>query len=532
MKKIIALVVFLFSMSADAQITFQRLYYGHNGVFLMTEFNDVTPTSDGGYIACGTVAGTGFNDYIIVKLDIDGQVIWARRLGISNEVETGYKTGEAIGGGYYLLGTIGTNNYNMKINFIRLDTLGNILSNKIYYKGGGGIDSLSLGGSPSVRQKSTGEFIISCSVDHVTGRYYLLIKTDVWGNIIWSTGYGEAISSGYYSTDVEITPDGGYIALGYTPNSGIYIVKTDDGGNVHWAKKYSVSNPAYISAFSISNSSDTSYIISGYFLANNIGSSFLMKIDTSGNFRWAKKYTGPKQMSQIASVQQASDGGIVMVTDMYSTTTDDHPLILKTNSAGMFQWAKYYSLSYNSFVGCFVSVKKTPDDGFIIGTWAFSPTSSNHRGYLIKSDSLGNSGCFETTVTLNDSNIIINETNASYTVSLGTSDTIIFPSQNISVPYTYSCSTATVIGIMEFEMERTDLFLFPNPATNQLTIGSSKFKVQSVGVYDVLGQKRLTLNPSPNGEGLSMDVTSLDAGIYFVKVKGEKEERVAKFVKE
>jgi hypothetical protein len=74
--------------------------------------------------------------------------------------------------------------------------------------------------------------------------------------------------------------------------------------------------------------------------------------------------------------------------------------------------------------------------------------------------------------------------------------------------------------------------LFPNPATNEIRIESSKFKVQSVEVYDVMG--RLTLNPSPKGEGLrvEVDVSKLSPGIYFVKVKGEKEERVGKFVKQ
>jgi len=46
------------------------------------------------------------------------------------------------------------------------------------------------------------------------------------------------------------------------------------------------------------------------------------------------------------------------------------------------------------------------------------------------------------------------------------------------------------------------------------------------------GEKCLTLNPSPKGEGLRLDVSSLASGIYFVKVRGEKEERVGKFVKQ
>ena len=34
------------------------------------------------------------------------------------------------------------------------------------------------------------------------------------------------------------------------------------------------------------------------------------------------------------------------------------------------------------------------------------------------------------------------------------------------------------------------------------------------------------------GEGVSIDISALSPGIYFVKVRGEKEERVARFVKQ
>ncbi|MBK5286778.1 MAG: T9SS type A sorting domain-containing protein, partial [Bacteroidia bacterium] len=68
-------------------------------------------------------------------------------------------------------------------------------------------------------------------------------------------------------------------------------------------------------------------------------------------------------------------------------------------------------------------------------------------------------------------------------------------------------------------------------------------------VWDVMGRrmKDLTPGPSPLGEGSAslpatangsqhwqagIDVSELKSGIYFVKVRGEKEERVGKFVKE
>ncbi|MBK5284123.1 MAG: T9SS type A sorting domain-containing protein, partial [Bacteroidia bacterium] len=79
-----------------------------------------------------------------------------------------------------------------------------------------------------------------------------------------------------------------------------------------------------------------------------------------------------------------------------------------------------------------------------------------------------------------------------------------------------------------------EVLIYPNPATNKIIVQSLKFNVERVEVYDVVGRKvkALTPNPSPHGEGrASIDVSELSPGIYFVKVKGEKEFVVRKFVK-
>ncbi|HLG35600.1 MAG TPA: T9SS type A sorting domain-containing protein [Bacteroidia bacterium] len=88
-----------------------------------------------------------------------------------------------------------------------------------------------------------------------------------------------------------------------------------------------------------------------------------------------------------------------------------------------------------------------------------------------------------------------------------------------------------ITGIEENNFQESVL-IYPNPATNELRVQSSKFNVESVEVYDVVGERCLTLTLS-KGEGpASINVSKLAPGIYFVKVRWEKEERVAKFVKQ
>jgi hypothetical protein len=73
--------------------------------------------------------------------------------------------------------------------------------------------------------------------------------------------------------------------------------------------------------------------------------------------------------------------------------------------------------------------------------------------------------------------------------------------------------------------------LFPNPATSAFNVESSKSKVESVEVYDVVGMKCFT-PPLSKGKGMYVDVSSLSAGIYLVRVKTEYGSVTKKLIKQ
>jgi len=82
--------------------------------------------------------------------------------------------------------------------------------------------------------------------------------------------------------------------------------------------------------------------------------------------------------------------------------------------------------------------------------------------------------------------------------------------------------------------ERND-FLYPNPATGEVTIDLSnhtlKGMIERVRVYDVKGMCVITSPPAPlhSGEGskVRLDVSHLPPGVYFVQIGS----RVQRFVK-
>ena len=75
----------------------------------------------------------------------------------------------------------------------------------------------------------------------------------------------------------------------------------------------------------------------------------------------------------------------------------------------------------------------------------------------------------------------------------------------------------------------TDFNVYPNPVNDILYIETST-QIQSIEVYDVYGRHQVTETPSHQGD-LSVDVSDLNNGIYFVKIKSEEGHIVKRFVK-
>jgi hypothetical protein len=74
--------------------------------------------------------------------------------------------------------------------------------------------------------------------------------------------------------------------------------------------------------------------------------------------------------------------------------------------------------------------------------------------------------------------------------------------------------------------------VFPSPAINQVEIRNPKFEIRSIELYNVLGENIFSELVTGNPKQVTISVAGFPSGIYFVKVRGEKEESVAKFVKQ
>jgi len=87
-------------------------------------------------------------------------------------------------------------------------------------------------------------------------------------------------------------------------------------------------------------------------------------------------------------------------------------------------------------------------------------------------------------------------------------------------------------AIPEQELIRA-IRIYPNPATNKLTIDNSKFAngIILMALYDISG-RRVDCKPKSKGQTMEIDVSDLKNGIYFVKIYSDNNfVNVLKFVK-
>jgi TolB-like protein len=294
----------------------------------------VQQTPDGGYIVGGRISPVtaAIDDVLLIKTDANGNIIWAKTYGGSNDEDV-FSFQQTSDGGYIVVGhtnSFGAGNFDFFLT--KTDANGNLQWAKTY----GGTSGEE---AYSVQQTSDGGYIVAGATSSFgAGSFdFLLIKTDANGNIIWAKTYGGTSGDKAYS--VQQTSDGGYIVAGATSSFGaggldFLLIKTDANGNIIWAKTYGGSNDEDV--FSFQQTSDGGYIVVGH--TNSFGAGnfdiFLIKTDANGNLQWAKTYGGTSY-DYAYSVQQTSDGGYIVAgaTSSFGAGSFDF-LLIKTDANG------------------------------------------------------------------------------------------------------------------------------------------------------------------------------------------------------
>ena len=188
------------------------------------------------------------------------------------------------------------------------------------------------------------------------------------------------------------TSNGDFVISGRTFSSQInfsepYLLRIDTAGNLKWAKTFS--GTGSFGAGTVVETRDSGFAVIGigqYTLGNNV-KMFLIRTDKNGDTLWTKSYGGGLT-NYIVDLIQTSDGGFVMTgyTNSY-LPSGFNMYVIKIDSIGSYVWKRTFG-GHSSDFG--TAVKETADHGFIVtgNTGSFSCWITD--AYLVKLNSSGN----------------------------------------------------------------------------------------------------------------------------------------------
>lgn len=207
----------------------------------------------------------------------------------------------------------------------------------------------------------------------VNGDFYVS-KLDAAGNYIWAKQIGSAGASsiktdaagnvfvtGSFQGTTDLDPGAGTFPVTSVGIQDIFLLKLDPNGNFIWGAAMGSNNNDYGNAIALDAASNA-YVVGTYsstvdfdpgvgvsnLTSPSGASSFILKLDNTGNFIWAKTFQGGTNAIAI-------DAAGIYMTGSYNGTVDFDPgagvfnatsnggsdvFISKLDASGNFVWAK------------------------------------------------------------------------------------------------------------------------------------------------------------------------------------------------
>lgn len=391
-----------------------------------------------------TLTSYGFQDAFILKLDANGDYLWAKQIGGSTD--------------------------NDQCNAITTDATGNVYTTGIFF---GNADFDTSASTFTLQSNGQNDVFIS--------------KFDSNGNLNWAKSFGsggsetssaicidannKVLSTGYYSQTTDFDPDGGVTNLSNSGGDDVYIHKMG----------FCTVSPNAPSNTTVSNNQ---------FICDN--HSTVLSANSLGTINW---YSSPTSSIVISS-------GTNFTTNVLG--------------AGTYS---FYAEAYT----CTTSATRAEITVTVNALPNISAISNNTLLCVGQSATLTASGAntYTWSTTENTNNIAVSPTiQTTYTV-IGTD---VNGCSNSSI-VTQSVSLCT--GITQL-INESSVSVFPNPFNDVITIRNS-FGNYSITIVDVLGKVVIELMSS--AQETSIDLSYLNQGFYQLIVKGDSKSYTQKIIK-
>ncbi|MBA3683048.1 MAG: SBBP repeat-containing protein [Bacteroidetes bacterium] len=494
-----------------------------------------------------------YPDCFISKLDAAGNFLWAKQIG-GPLPDGGSSITVDVSGNIYITGEFsGTADFDPNAGTYTLTSLG-------------GSDIFILKLDPG------GNFLWAKQMDGVLDEYGTTISIDAAGNIY---------TKGTFQGTVDFDPGVGTYTLAADGSDDVFISKLNSFGNFVWAAQ--LGGNSYYSGISIAVDALGNVYTTGSFYgiadfdpgpavfnltcSINYNDIFISKINSSGNFIWAKqiggKYFDDGQSLALDAMNNVYitgnfsdtvdfDPGIGITNLIDTTYGSDDIFVLKLNSSGNFIWVRQMGgTSYSEGASIATDVNgNSYTTGNFKGVADFDPSANNfyltsfggnsdvfiskldNAGNFLWAQQLGgNADEFANAITIDPSGDIY-----SVGVFYGTTDfdpglsVINLNSFGQGDVYVHKLSQSSV-GIVERRFA-IDINLYPNPCKDILHFKIRDYdlenKLYNIQIINCNGQLMYEDNLFYNGDQTAFNIGNLPNGIYILNLKDNNSRTISK----
>ena len=297
-------------------------------------------------------------------------------------------------------------------------------------------------------------------------------------------------------------------------NSDVYVIRTDSNGQVLWQKTFG--GALNDIGHAIAETADGGFVIAGETESFSVSNRdiYLVRLNADGELQWSFTYGGMDyEAGNAISLRENGDIAIAGYTRGEGAGAEDF-LLLLTDDQGTMKWARTYGGPEDETAKEIISLA---DKGFLITGYARSFSAGGLDVYLVRTDSIGISGCDQEVENFNARNITSAQGAPVSEVSFGTvvkERPTLTGSTNTSV-----ANACKVLNTVSGESMEEPFTIYPNPAHDVLLIKSSSPLFAgscTISLFDPYG-RRLVHIPLESGDE-TIDLPILPPGMYVVAI--------------
>lgn len=493
------------------------------------------------------LAANGECDIFIQKLDKDGNFLWAKSIG-----GVGWDKGLSVDtdseNNIYITGT-----FSGYVDFDPGD-------DSYFLDGGCGGDAFIL------KLEASGEFVW---VKHIAGSVSE-------ANCIYIDDDSYILLTGEFYGTVDFDPGlANYQLTGVISSYDAFAAKYDMEGNFIWAKSFAGSGSQIGTSLSV-DKNDNVYIVGNFadtvdfdpgaeifeLISNGQYDVFILKLDASGNFKWANSM-GASDYDKINAIAIDNQNN-VLITGSFMETVDFDPsesemnvtaqgykdiFVQKLDSEGNMIWLKIignpgYAYSHSI---CLDGSDNLYISGAFSVTTDFDPGSETHYRnnngfedtFILKLDQQGNFVWVESFGgSHHDEGLCVKVDNLGMVYLAGFfnmyvdfySNTAI--SEGLSDMYVQKFDQSSILsGIVDSNDNTGNLInIYPNPTNGVINIEFVENNIGRIVISDIAGKKIVEMSVISQRE--TIDLSSLEKGVYMITVETENNISTTRILKE